>query len=772
MLRIGRSRKTHLQEQPWDGIQGADDWLPRQSENRIFTLLWKAMIVYCIVGGGMGCLLSSLDVDYHVVTVQAVILGNSIFLALLYYHRLWENIGYILFFIGMVFAAYLLRNYINSGFYGVMNDMAEAVSEYFDTSAMRSYGERVGNRSLAITISMAYIGIVGCLVINISVSRRMQYLFSVLAVIGGLFLPLYLELEPSLFFVVQLLWGLFMASSVRRSKHYALRMNNIKYERKKNQYTYVYSIRTMMQLSGCCLLVVGVVAMLLTVIMPKDTYHDRHPAGQWKKQTEETVENLSMLGIAGLFNFYDNVGGLTSGRLGGVSALRLDYETDLMLTFVPTSEQRFYLRQFVGKEYVPVSNHWERDSDLTNEVEQAMQKAYESGNPYMGKGRILVENVAGQSTPYLPYYSTEFDKLTWTGRSQEYTYYTDFGSENQQLEEALRRKKEKWWQYLDVPEEDKAAVNQVIKDAELSYFLDTVTNVSRLASYYQEEIPYSYQPGITPYGEDFVTYFLSVNRKGYCAHFASAATLIFRELGIPARYVEGYAIDPDDISEDGQILAKEDIAQYYQGYSDLEQTAVVQVDVTDASAHAWVEIWFNDKGWQIVDVTPASSQEEPGQGLWSTFMRFFRNGSNRSALQDRETASTAGVTAARAENVVKTVLKIIVILLILAGLVLMLWWLLCSLRQYIRNRGKSRNDRLIGDYQRYVRKMEHQIDDFDQLQNYEEQIQTLVLQGKLTLTDLELKHMISLLEQAGFGSREITAEEDLWIRRKIHNKKI
>lgn len=53
--------------------------------------------------------------------------------------------------------------------------------------------------------------------------------------------------------------------------------------------------------------------------------------------------------LPGLFNFYDNTGGLTSGKLGGVSAVRLDYDTDLRVTFVPQNENRFYLRRFIDR---------------------------------------------------------------------------------------------------------------------------------------------------------------------------------------------------------------------------------------------------------------------------------------------------------------------------------------------------------------------------------------------------------------------------------------
>lgn len=37
-----------------------------------------------------------------------------------------------------------------------------------------------------------------------------------------------------------------------------------------------------------------------------------------------------------------------------------------------------------------------------------------------------------------------------------------------------------------------------------------------------------------------------VSKKGYDVQFATAATLMFRYYGIPARYVEGYLITPKD----------------------------------------------------------------------------------------------------------------------------------------------------------------------------------------------------------------------------------
>ena len=40
-----------------------------------------------------------------------------------------------------------------------------------------------------------------------------------------------------------------------------------------------------------------------------------------------------------------------------------------------------------------------------------------------------------------------------------------------------------------------------------------------------------------------------VSKKGYDVQFATAATLMFRYYGIPARYVEGYLITPKDAKQ-------------------------------------------------------------------------------------------------------------------------------------------------------------------------------------------------------------------------------
>ncbi len=84
--------------------------------------------------------------------------------------------------------------------------------------------------------------------------------------------------------------------------------------------------------------------------------------------------------------------------------------------------------------------------------------------------------------------------------------------------------------------------------------------------------------------EDFAMWFLEESDTGYCVHFATAATVLLRAAGIPARYVTGYLADVQ---------------------------ADQLVPVPASSAHAWVECWIDGAGWMLLEPTPAVEQTEP-----------------------------------------------------------------------------------------------------------------------------------------------------------------
>lgn len=138
--------------------------------------------------------------------------------------------------------------------------------------------------------------------------------------------------------------------------------------------------------------------------------------------------------------------------------------------------------------------------------------------------------------------------------------------------------------YTQLPENTKSFLQKFIKDKNIntSSMDNTIIGVMNLLVG-SNEYKYTLSPGKTPDGEDFVEYFLTKNKKGYCRHFASSAVLLLRAAGIPARYAEGFKFNTAKLTNIGSI------------------------EMLDSDAHAWVEVYYSGTGWRALDFTPSDS---------------------------------------------------------------------------------------------------------------------------------------------------------------------
>jgi transglutaminase-like putative cysteine protease len=84
--------------------------------------------------------------------------------------------------------------------------------------------------------------------------------------------------------------------------------------------------------------------------------------------------------------------------------------------------------------------------------------------------------------------------------------------------------------------------------------------------------------------------FFYESKKGFCVHYASMFTFLMRASGIPARLVTGY-LGGEYNKQSGHL-------------------SIYQYD-----AHAWAEIWVEDKGWVRFDPTAAVDRDRVNSGL-------------------------------------------------------------------------------------------------------------------------------------------------------------
>lgn len=116
--------------------------------------------------------------------------------------------------------------------------------------------------------------------------------------------------------------------------------------------------------------------------------------------------------------------------------------------------------------------------------------------------------------------------------------------------------------------------------------------ISSITKYFDDNFKYTLDPGKTPSGEDFIDYFLSTQKKGYCSYYATAGVMLLRKYGIPARYVEGYIVHPNQLK-------------------DHNDNGMNEIDVLDKNAHAWAEIYIRELGWVPIEFTPGYDEDNP-----------------------------------------------------------------------------------------------------------------------------------------------------------------
>jgi hypothetical protein len=130
---------------------------------------------------------------------------------------------------------------------------------------------------------------------------------------------------------------------------------------------------------------------------------------------------------------------------------------------------------------------------------------------------------------------------------------------------------------LRVPHADRPALSALGQEWGLDKDSPTEA-LERLHQRLTRDFTYSLRLEAPPRGRGALEHFLLHRRAGHCEYFASAAVLLLRTAGIPARYARGWSV---------------------QEYSGLEDAYVARA----RHAHAWVLAWV-DGAWRDFDPTP------------------------------------------------------------------------------------------------------------------------------------------------------------------------
>ena len=111
--------------------------------------------------------------------------------------------------------------------------------------------------------------------------------------------------------------------------------------------------------------------------------------------------------------------------------------------------------------------------------------------------------------------------------------------------------------YLDMSHTSRATIERLLSSVEFPDGRVSFSDAKMVVNTYFATFGYTETPEPAPAGQDVLTYFFEESGVGNSVNFATAATMMFRYMGIPARYVEGYLLTPgSETDENGLVILR------------------------------------------------------------------------------------------------------------------------------------------------------------------------------------------------------------------------
>ncbi len=285
---------------------------------------------------------------------------------------------------------------------------------------------------------------------------------------------------------------------------------------------------------------------------------------------------------------------INSGKLGRQDSIELSSELAGYVVTENTGKTQ-YIKTFTGGTYSYGANRWEADkADIT-----ASENMTKTIDELVIGGKTVQDMVNNNRNGNNRLFSKHTREVTLSGRKSlsedfyeiEPRIYNDlYDISYNNIAKAADVLRDVKNQYTSVAAQTQASIASVSSKKRANTLSDYISAISYVNRFFENNYSYTLSPGKVPEGKDFVDYFLTESKTGYCSYFASAATLMFRSYGIPARYAEGYMLTEKEIASSNQVL----------------ENGKVQVSIYSKDAHAWVEVYLDGIGWIVVDPTPSS----------------------------------------------------------------------------------------------------------------------------------------------------------------------
>ncbi|WP_019536055.1 transglutaminase TgpA family protein [Paenibacillus ginsengihumi] len=351
---------------------------------------------------------------------------------------------------------------------------------------------------------------------------------------------------------------------------------------------------------------------------------------------------------------------------------------------------------------------------------------------------------------------TDFGGIVWSSRQAELRYvdrdpypkrYT-IVSQMPVIDEDLLRQtgfvpnRGEFAEYLQLPDQLPERVRElaaeITEDAANPY--DKAKSIEK---YLQTTFTYNNRPDLSKgKSHDLVDRFLFEMKEGYCDYFSSAMAVMARSVGLPTRWVKGYA--------PGSTIMEEEMFGWTQDMGLIDPNAPGLYTVRNSDAHSWVEVYFSGYGWIPFEPTAGFAIPQPVL--------------EEETVPELAPAPTPEVEAAQEEEPIVQTRHIAwgTVLVSAAAILAFLAWrfqLLELLSEKVRRRRASLlKQKVIIECERLLRICRRSGYVREEHETLREAVMRWTRQSKWLKDDLE--SVLSIFEKAKYGKTDIT-EDDL-----------
>ena len=617
-------------------------------KEKVFDFIGKWIMIALGVIASLGAFVNMFDIPMFMpVVILMSMFFAGIFLAVSKADKKYKIIFHAAVFVVLAIVIVILRKQLATGIYSISNSIIDVYNNYFGGNIsffkikkISSYHDIKKYNAIVAVIAAGIYSFILVTATWYKMFASIHILLSLCFVLPGLVLGVI----PNSFYISMLMIYYMACFMYQHSK-----------------VIYPARLMALVILSIC---IIG----LIFLVCPPYAYDGENRYKSANKKLNDIAEKLSLDNFSkGKFDsiFQGNGknkeetngkmanGGINGGKLGGVDSVTYSGTVMLNVQMTP-DDSKIYLKGFVGTEYrgkswvtasdnmdAKINQLYDQYGAVTSDEKDAVKRnVFSTGYKNYVKEMYKKMTIAYENDPatyrYFPYYSdiVENGKLRFyyairpetKGITTEDVYeynYAGIPEHEMYQKYSLLNEDINIYNYiketnLEVPanlEDVFMTIPELEKDCydETPQKLEECIEIVR--KYLEENTEYSLTPGKLTY-PDFVEDFLLYKKKGYCTAYASSAVLMLRYMGVPARYVEGYIIQPSDYKNQMNDLSS--ISEHYNEKegTDLNvrdeylQEPLVNIEVKDNSAHAWVEVYVPGLGFAPVEVTPGYRESD------------------------------------------------------------------------------------------------------------------------------------------------------------------